>query len=144
MKEIDLGKHYGDGDVIVRQGEQGNCMYVIQKGEVEVLLRDGDKEVCLAVLSEGDFFGEMGLFEQEQRSATVRAAGDVQVLTVDKRTFLRKVHEDPSLAFNILERMSHRVRELNNALIRLGCIPDGRRAITRRNRRSVHLRTGPG
>ena len=135
MKEIELGKLYHDGEIIVRQGEQGNCMYVLQKGEVEVLLRDGDKELCLAVLGEGDFFGEMGLFEQEVRSASVRALGEVRALTVDKKTFLRKVHEDPSMAFNILQRMSHRVRELNNALIRLGAIPESRRAVTRRRAR---------
>lgn len=135
MKETELGKLYHDGELIVRQGEQGNCMYVLQKGEVEVLLRDGDKELCLAVLGEGDFFGEMGLFEQEVRSASVRALGEVRALTVDKKTFLRKVHEDPSLAFNILQRMSHRVRELNNALIRLGGIPESRRAVTRRRAR---------
>lgn len=135
MKEIELGKLYHDGELIVRQGEQGNCMYVLQQGEVEVLFRDSEKEVCLAVLGEGDFFGEMGLFEQEVRSASVRARGDVRALTVDKKTFLRKVHEDPSLAFNMLQRMSHRVRELNAALIRLGTIPDGRRAVTRRRAR---------
>jgi len=135
MKEIELGKLYHDGELIVRQGEQGNCMYVLQQGEVEVLFRDSDKEVCLAVLGEGDFFGEMGLFEQEVRSASVRARGDVRALTVDKKTFLRKVHEDPSLAFNMLQRMSHRVRELNAALIRLGTIPDSRRAVTRRRAR---------
>ena len=135
MKEIELGKLYHDGELIVRQGEQGNCMYVLQQGEVEVLFRDSDKEVCLAVLGEGDFFGEMGLFEQEVRSASVRALGDVRALTVDKKTFLRKVHEDPSLAFNMLQRMSHRVRELNAALVRLGTIPDSRRAVTRRRAR---------
>lgn len=136
-KGSDLGKLYRDGEVIVRQGETGSCMYVIQEGEVEVSLRQGDKEVCLAVLGEGDFFGEMGLFEQEQRSATVRAVGDVRALTVDKRMFLRKVHEDPSLAFNVMQKMCHRIRELNAALIRLGQIPDSRRAVTRRARRDA-------
>ena len=70
-----LGKPYADGEAIVRQGEVGECMYVIQKGEAEVLFRDGAKEVRLAVLGEGDFFGEMSLFEREVRSATVRARG---------------------------------------------------------------------
>jgi CRP-like cAMP-binding protein len=111
-----LGKIYHDGDVIVRQGEMGECMFIIQDGVAEVLQRKEDKEYCLAVLSEGECFGEMALFEKEVRSATVRARGDVRVLTVDKRLFLRRVHEDPSLAFNILQKMSHRIRELNGAL----------------------------
>jgi CRP/FNR family cyclic AMP-dependent transcriptional regulator len=111
-----LGKLYADGEVIVRQGEVGNCMYVIQGGQVEVLLRKGDSDVCVAVLGEGDFFGEMALFDQEVRSATVRARGEVRLLTLEKKSFLRRIHEDPSLAFRIMEKMSHRIRELNGAL----------------------------
>ena len=111
-----LGKIYHDGEVIVRQGEMGDCMFIIQEGTAEVLQRKEEKEYCLAVLGENDCFGEMALFEKEVRSATVRARGDVRVLTVDKRLFLRRVHEDPSLAYSILQKMSHRIRELNMAL----------------------------
>ena len=114
-----LGKVYLDGETIVRQGDVGDCMYVIQAGQVEVLQEKNDKEVRLAVLGEGDFFGEMALFEREARSATVRALGEVRVLTVDKRTFLRMIHEDPSLAFRIVQKMSQRIRELNTEVVRL-------------------------
>ncbi len=111
-----LGKLLQHGEVIVREGEVGNCMYVIQQGQVEVLLNKGGKGVCVAVLSEGDFFGEMALFDQEVRSATVRAKGEARILTLEKRTFLRRIHEDPSLAFRMLEKMSRRVRKLNDSL----------------------------
>jgi len=111
-----LGKLYRDGEVIVRQGEVGNCMYVIQRGQAEVLLKNEDQEVCVAVLGDGDVFGEMALFDQEVRSATVRARGELWALTLEKRTFLRRIHEDPSLVFNILEKMSNRIRELNDSL----------------------------
>jgi len=70
----------------------------------------------LAVMSEGDFFGEMALIEREVRSATVRALGGVRVLSVDKVTFLRRIHEDPSLAYRILQKMSRRIRELDDLL----------------------------
>jgi CRP-like cAMP-binding protein len=118
-----LGKVYRDGETIVHQGEAGDCMYVIQTGQAEVLQEKENKEVHLAILGEGDVFGEMALFEREARSATVRALGDVRVLTVDKKTFLRRIHEDPSLAFSILQKMSYRIRVLNAELVRLktGC-----------------------
>lgn len=115
-----LGKLFRDGEMIVRQGEAGDCMYVIQSGEVEVLRRDGAQEFCLATLRSGDFFGEMALFEREVRSASVRAVGEVWVLTLEKKTFLRRIHEDPGLVFKILERMSQRIRKLNDALVRSG------------------------
>jgi flavin-dependent dehydrogenase len=108
-----LGKLYRDGETIVRQGEVGDCMYVIQEGQVEILQRKDGKDVRLGVLQKWDAFGEMALFDSGVRSATVRALGDVQVLTVDKRTFLRRVHEDPSIAFRLLHRMAQRIRELS-------------------------------
>jgi CRP/FNR family cyclic AMP-dependent transcriptional regulator len=114
-----LGKVFADGEEIVRQGDEGNCMYVIQAGEVDVVRDDGGGEVRLAVLGEGDVFGEMALFDREARSATVRARGEARVLTLDRKTFMRRVHEDPSVAFRILQRMSHRIRQLNEEVVRL-------------------------
>ena len=119
MSKGDLGKIYRDGEVIIRQGDPGDCMYVIQEGKAEVLREANGMEVQLAVLNEGDFFGEMAIFDHEVRSATVRAAGEVRVLTIDKRTFLRRITEDPSVAFRIVEKMSHRIRELDAELVRL-------------------------
>jgi len=114
-----LGRVYNDGEVIVRQGEPGDRMYVIQAGQVEVFRERDGRAVRLAVLEGGDFFGEMALFTREMRSATVRAMGPVRVLTVDKKTFLSRVSQDPSLAFRIVQRMSHRIRELDEELGRL-------------------------
>ncbi|MBI5342286.1 MAG: cyclic nucleotide-binding domain-containing protein [Deltaproteobacteria bacterium] len=115
----DLGKNYAEGETIVQQGDVGECMYVIQSGKVEVIKEEGGKEIKLAELGDGDFFGEMALFEKDVRSATVRPLGEVRVLTVDKKMFLRKIHDDPSLAFRVMQKMSGRIRELNNELMRL-------------------------
>jgi CRP-like cAMP-binding protein len=114
-----LGKIYQAGEVIFRQGETGDCMYVIQAGQVEIVREKDGQEVQLSVRGEGDFFGEMAIFEHEVRSATVRALGQARVLTLDKKTFLRRVHEDPSLAFHILEGMSRRIREMSAEVARL-------------------------
>lgn len=119
MKAGVLGKVYNDGEVIVRQGETGECMYEILEGTVEVLREKNGQEVCLAALSKGDFFGEMAIFEREARSATVRAMGEVRAITIDKKTLLRRVSEDPSLAFRILEKMANRIRELDVEIERL-------------------------
>lgn len=116
MRLGDLGRGYSGGEAIVRQGEAGDCMYVIQAGRVEVIREENGREVKLAELGEGDFFGEMALFEQEVRSATVRPIGEARVLSIDKRMLLRKIHEDPTLAFRIMEHMSRRIRQLNGQL----------------------------
>ena len=111
-----LGKVYADGEDIVRQGDVGDCMYVVQSGRVQVVLTSGPSEQHLVFLDAGDFFGEMAVFEKEERSATVRAAGEARVLKVDKKTLLRRIKEDPLLAVNLLQTMSHRIRNLNRQL----------------------------
>ena len=116
MEKEGLGKIYRDREVIVRQGEPGDCMYVVQEGQVEVVLVSPGEEASLARLGPGDVFGEMALFERELRCATVRALGEARVLTVDRKGFLRRVHEDPSLAYRILQTMSRRLREANTRL----------------------------
>ena len=108
-----LGKLYQDGEIIIQQGEVGHCMYVIQEGKVEVLIESDGKEIQVAVREQGDFIGEMAIFERDVRSATVRAVGSARVLTIDKKNFLRRISEDPSLAFRMVESMSHRIRELS-------------------------------
>ncbi len=114
-----LGKEYQDGNIIIRQGEAGHCMYEIQEGKVEVFREKDGKEVKLAVLGKGDFFGEMAIFERELRSATVRASGKVLALTVDKKTLLTRISADPTLAFRLLEKMSGRIREMDQEIVRL-------------------------
>ncbi len=119
MRTSELGKVFSDGQIIVRQGEAGDVMFEILNGRVEVLQVKDGKEIRLAVLEKRDFFGEMAIFEREVRSATVRALGEVRVLTIDKKILLRRISEDPSLALRILEKMSHRIREMDDELVRL-------------------------
>ena len=119
MRTGELGKIYQDGENIVRQGEIGDCMYVIQEGQVEVISESSGEEVRLAIRGAGEFFGEMAIFERTVRSATVRALGPARILTIDKKKFLRRIQEDPTLAFRIVEIMSRRIRELSEEVSQL-------------------------
>jgi CRP/FNR family transcriptional regulator len=120
MASGELGKIYQDGELIICEGEEGDCMYVIQEGQVEVLIKgEEDQDIRLGVRQKGEFIGEMAIFDRDVRSATVRALGQARVLTVDKKNFMRRVHEDPSLAFRLVETMSHRIRELSDEVARL-------------------------
>ena len=109
-----LGKTYQHGDVVIRQGEKGNSMYVVQDGYVEVIKEAKGQDVQLAILGKDEFFGEMAIFEKEARGATVRALGTARILTVDGKNLLRRIHEDPSLACRLVQVMSSRVRKLGN------------------------------
>jgi CRP/FNR family cyclic AMP-dependent transcriptional regulator len=117
MANGNLGQWYAKGHIVVRQGEIGDNIFAIQEGELEVVKeRQGGGEIRVAVLQAGDIFGEMAILEKEQRNATVRTLTDARLLTVDKKTFMSRVHEDPSLAFNILRMMAKRIRALNAKL----------------------------
>ncbi len=114
-----MGKLYAKGQVVVRQGETGDCMFAIQSGRLEVVKEDTKGEVRVALLDQGDIFGEMAIFEREVRSATVRALDEARVLTVDKKTFLRRIQEDPSIALNLVRMMSQRIRRLSSEVAQM-------------------------
>ncbi len=109
----ELGRVFADGETIVQQGDVGNEMYVVQSGKVEVVLESAGNQHRVSVLKAQDFFGEMSLFDKDVRSATVRALGEARVLTIDKRTLLKRISEDPFLAYSLLRVMSARVRDLD-------------------------------
>ena len=107
MQSAMLGRWFKDGQVICHQGEPGDCLYIIEKGQVELMRRVGSTELCLRVLEAGDIWGEGGLLERDHlRSTTARAIGEVCVLTIEKRMFLDRVHEDPSFVLKIMRKMS--------------------------------------
>ena len=119
MQNNGLGKVYDHGAIIVRPGAGGDCMYVIQHGQVEVVVEQAGKSTRLAVRGAGEFFGEMAIFDGETRMATVRALVQARILKVDRRNLLRSIHDDPSLAFHIVETLSGRVRELSREVAQL-------------------------
>jgi len=123
MKSTFLGKVYGDGDVICRQGELSDCLYVVQDGKVKAVHREAEREVCFGVLETGDFFGESALIEGEVLPSTYRAIGDICVLTIDKKMFLKRMHEDPSFAIKVLRKMCRRIRALETMLARMAAAP---------------------
>ncbi|MDT8431806.1 MAG: cyclic nucleotide-binding domain-containing protein [Bacteroidales bacterium] len=116
MKGITLGRRYRDGEIIIKQGDVGDCLYVVQSGKVELIYDNGQGEVRIAELGSNEFFGEMGLFERDVRSCTVRACGEAKILTIDRRNFYKTIHKDPTLAYNLLQKMSYRIREINKKL----------------------------
>jgi CRP-like cAMP-binding protein len=119
MSSAALGRHYADGEIVVRQGELGDSLYVVQDGQVEIIAEENGTEVVLRHAGRHEVLGEMALFEHQPRSATIRAKGKARILTLDKQNFLRRINEDPSLAFRLIETMSRRVRELSHEVVGL-------------------------
>ncbi len=100
-------KIFSNGEKIVRRGQDGKSMFIIHRGSVKVQINEGGVIKVLLNLSEGDFFGEMGLFTGEPRTATVVANEETEVLEI-KHTCLKPIlEENPDL----VERFSEIIEE---------------------------------
>jgi CRP-like cAMP-binding protein len=108
---------FDDGEVVVREGEETREMFIIREGRIEILKQVGGHEVRLAVLERGSFFGEMSLLEGLPRSATARAIGKTELVVLRPGSLLVQIRRDPTFAFELLQQMSRRVRELNDKLV---------------------------
>jgi CRP-like cAMP-binding protein len=110
-------ERFTDGQIIVGEGEMSREMYIIQRGRVEVVKWLRGRPVVLATLERGSFFGEMSLLESQPRSATVRAKGDTDLLVIEPGALLLKFRRDPTFAFEMLQHMSRRIRDLDEQLL---------------------------
>src|SRR5262249_50793672 len=111
---------YGPGDVIIREGDIGDSLFLIGSGSVEVVLPSGQGEtIVLATMVSGEIFGEMGLFERRARSATLRAR-DSSIVLQDKGGDLHPIaatHRD--LRFNVLLQVSDTPGSMNEQILGL-------------------------
>ena len=103
---------YKAGDVIFRQGDKAEELFVIQSGSVEIRL--GSR--LLDTLPERSIFGEMALIDGAPRSATAIAATDVKLVPVGEKQFLLMVGRTPYFALNVMRALARRLRATNNAL----------------------------
>lgn len=106
-----FGSIYQRGDVIFRQGEVGDKMYIIQSGAVKVSHKQGERETIIAIREKGDFFGEMALFEEEQRFATATAIRQTRLLPLTRTSLLEKVQRDPNVALHFFRGLILRIQE---------------------------------
>jgi len=111
-----LGRVYSDGEVIFREGDKGDGMYVVQSGKVRITRQTSSGDVVLNTIGTGDILGEMAIFDMLPRSATAAALGEARVLSVDKAKLFRLISGDPTTAFKIIESMSSRIRRLSDEL----------------------------
>jgi CRP-like cAMP-binding protein len=108
---------YAPGEVVIRAGELGSELFVIERGAVEILARRKDgPEARVAALAAGQFFGESALLADELRSATVRASTECQLLVITAAALRAAVEIDRSVADRLSSRFATRLSELNQAL----------------------------
>jgi len=110
---------FAAGESIIRQGEAGSSLFVIEEGRVAVSVLDGGGTAApLAELGPGDFFGEMSLLTGEPRSATVTAVVETRIVSIDKEAFRPCLAAEPRLAESLERFLAGRRRERSTAIAR--------------------------
>jgi len=111
-------RSYASGEVIVFQDdEDSQTLYVILTGVVHVaVITSEGKNAILATLRRGDFFGEMSLFDNEPRSASVIAAQNCNVVVLYRRDFFDILERCPKIALHLITEMSWRLRHSNRQI----------------------------
>jgi CRP-like cAMP-binding protein/Fe-S-cluster-containing hydrogenase component 2 len=101
-------KSFNQADVIFREGDPGDSLYIIRNGFVKITKKSGDKDQIIAYLAQGSYFGEMALLEDEKRSATVSAFTKVETIHVVKDEFNTLLLTDPKLAEEVNDTIMER------------------------------------
>ena len=117
---------FADGDVIIKEGERDDRLFVLVGGRVDVIKNLGRKgQRLLQTLSPHTYFGEMALIDDLIRSASVVARGDVSVLSLNQWDLRREIEKYPAMASELLQMLSRRVRALEESLVRVlgGLLP---------------------
>ncbi|MCE3249224.1 MAG: hypothetical protein K0R41_3049 [Geminicoccaceae bacterium] len=114
-----MRKELASGEILFQQGDPSDWVVLVRSGRVEVLRETGGDAILLGTARAGEFIGEMGVLEARPRSATVRAATDLEVELIERTAFLERVSRDPALAHKLLTRMSRRLRHVEDLLARL-------------------------
>lgn len=112
LARIAVPRSFKTGEVIIKEGDRAAGVFLVTSGRVEVV-KGADERV--ATCGPGEFFGEMALFEDYPRSATVRALEDTELLALTRWDFTAELKNHPEIAVSMLPLLVRRLRETTEA-----------------------------
>jgi len=124
------------GDVIIRQGDEGDTAFFIVSGSVEIFVGQGSGARRVGALGTREVFGEMSLIEPGPRSATVKAATDVECLRATYEEFISAIEDYPERAVGFMKTLVRRLRQMNEILEKMDPERHGLRGFVRECRKS--------
>jgi len=115
---------FADGASIYRRHERGDCAFIIRRGKVEI----SERGRAVEMMQPGEIFGEMALIDNEPRTASAVALGEVELIPIDRPLFAVLIRDDPDFALTIIHLLARRLRAAMNLLERQGDRPARREA----------------
>jgi CRP/FNR family transcriptional regulator, cyclic AMP receptor protein len=102
---------------IMAGGDPTDSLYIVLSGRLKVMMSDAEgKEVILSILGPGEFFGEMGLIDDEPRSATVVTIEPCELLSIAKRDFKKALAENFEMSMAVMRGLVKRLREADRKI----------------------------
>jgi CRP/FNR family transcriptional regulator len=119
IAEMALPRHFEPGEVVFREGDASDTCYVVREGHARAVRTHGDgRTITLATFGPGDIFGELAMFEDERRSATIEAIEPTSVVGVLGPDMRRLMKQHPEIAARLVIALGRRLREMNERLSR--------------------------
>jgi CRP/FNR family cyclic AMP-dependent transcriptional regulator len=119
LAQVALPRTYEPGQAIFREGDTGDTCYVVREGCVRVTRRHSDgRVITLAEVRPGEMFGELAMFGDETRSASVEALEPTRALAILSGDLRRIIAHHPDIAVKMLEALANRLRDANERLAR--------------------------
>jgi CRP-like cAMP-binding protein len=119
IAELALPRHFEPGEVVFREGDASDTCYVVREGHARAVRTHGDgRTITLATFGPGDIFGELAMFEDERRSATIEAIEPTSVVGVLGPDMRRLMKQHPEIAARLVIALGRRLREMNERLSR--------------------------
>ncbi len=113
FKDFSNARNYRKGQIILPQGFLGQAMGLVETGQVEIFSKTVDgEETVYRVLGANETFGVGSLFDNQARHTGVRALTKARVAVMDRRDLIRRTHNNPQLAFDVLRTVCQRIKEM--------------------------------
>jgi len=120
LSTFGTSRNYEPGDIVIKQGDENDNLYLLLKGRLEVLQDVDDQDIRVAVLEAGDSLGEVSVFDPGPASALVRAVNEAEVWLITRDSLDRLFVANPKVAYRLVSRiatcLSKRLREMNDKL----------------------------
>jgi CRP/FNR family transcriptional regulator, cyclic AMP receptor protein len=119
VAEVALRRRFGSGEVVFREGDASDTCYIIRHGHARAVREHADgRSITLAQFGPGDIFGELAMFDDERRSATVETLEETEALAILGGDMRRLLRQHPEIAVKLLGALGRRLRETNERLAR--------------------------
>jgi len=117
IAELAVPREYEPGQIVFREGDASDTCYIVRSGRARAVREHPDgRTITLATFGTGDIFGELAMFEDELRSATVEAVQRTSAVAVLGPDMRRLMAEHPQIAIRLLAALGRRLRETNDRL----------------------------